>query len=240
MITKLFTGNLQSQYSWVYSPKSALTIRINGQLMLCMLLERLDKIGVKIIQSNTDGVFFMHHKADSAKVEAACREWEKITKLQLESDYFERFYQYAINDYLGVKQGWSETHNPKLIKTKGLFIDKVSLGKGMPPQIIAEALREYFVNHVPVETTMRNCTDITKFLTYQKVKKEFGIEYNGKLLTHINRYYMSTNGYRLCKCEVDPRTGKRSNYIDLCSGSGVTLFNELKEIAPKDAHINYG
>lgn len=233
-----FTGNLQSQYSWVYSPKAALTIRINGQLMLLMLLERLDDLGVRIIQSNTDGVFFMHHKNITEDVERVCTEWEKITKLNLETDYFERFYQYAINDYLGVKKGWSETHDPKFIKTKGLFIDTVSLGKGMAPKIIAECLKQYFVNKIPVDDTLMKCKDIKQFLTYQKVKKEFSVEYAGELITHINRYFMSTNGWRLRRCVVD-KNGKRTKYADLCATSGVTIFNEFEDLDPSKAHINY-
>jgi len=57
------SGNLQSEHSWVYSPKTALTIRINGQLMLLMLAEALDQIGAQIIQSNTDGVFILLDKS---------------------------------------------------------------------------------------------------------------------------------------------------------------------------------
>ena len=109
----------------------------------------------------------------------------------------------------------------------------------MAPQIIAQALQEYFVNRIPISDTIHNCQDIRKFLTYQKVKKEFSVEYNGKLISHINRYYMSTNGYRIARCTVDPKTGTRSDYSDLCATSGVTIFNELKDIKPKDAHINY-
>lgn len=157
----------------------------------------------------------------------------------MEGEEFEAFYQYAINDYIAVHKGYSETKDPKLIKTKGLFINKVSLGKGMAPQIIAESLLEYFVNKIPVEKTLYDCTDITKFLTYKKVKKEFSVEYNKKLLPHINRYYMSTTGYKIRRCEVDPVTGNRTNYADLCATSNVTIFNELTNIDLKDAHINY-
>ena len=168
-----------------------------------------------------------------------CKEWEEVTKFELEHEYFEAFYQYAVNDYIGVYKGYSESHNPKLIKTKGLFIDEVQLGKGMAPQIIAECLKQYFVNKIPVKETLYNCDDIKKFLTYQKVKKEFSIEYNGELLTHINRYYMSTNGYKIRRCTIDKETGIRSDYADLCATSNVTIFNELRDIKPKDAHINY-
>ena len=64
------SGNLQSEYSWCYDPKMALTIRINGQLMLLMLAEGLSEIGCKIIQSNTDGVFVLMKKNLQEKAHA--------------------------------------------------------------------------------------------------------------------------------------------------------------------------
>ena len=187
-----------------------------------------------------DGIVVLLKKVQFDNANKVVKEFEQLSRLTMEGEEFEAFYQYAINYYIAVHKGYSETKDPKLIKTKGLFINKIGLGKGMAPQIIAEALIQYFVNKVPVDETVNNCKDIRKFLTYQKVKKEFSVEYNGQLLTHINRYYMSNNGYKIKRCEVDPKTGKRSNYADLCATSGVTLFNELEEIDPKKAHINYG
>ena len=49
---------------------------------------------------------------------------------------------------------------------------------------------------------------------------------------------MSTNGWKIRKCKVD-LDGKRHDYEDMCATSGVTLFNVLKDIDPKDANINY-
>ena len=51
------TGNLQSIYSWVYDPMMVFRIRINGQLMLLMLIEKVVQHGFQLIQSNTDGIF---------------------------------------------------------------------------------------------------------------------------------------------------------------------------------------
>ena len=50
-------SNLQSIYSWVYDPMCVFKIRINGQLMLLMLIEKVVENGFQLIQSNTDGIF---------------------------------------------------------------------------------------------------------------------------------------------------------------------------------------
>lgn len=114
---------------------------------------------------------------------------------------------------------------------KGLFINKVSLGKGMQPMIIPKALVNYFADGIPVEATVYGSRDINDFLTYQKVDKKFSVEYNNQLISRINRYYVSTgkNSYYLYKCIVD-ENGKRSNYMNLLKSSGVTIVNNLAEI----------
>ena len=98
----------------------------------------------------------------------------------------------------------------------------------------------YLANGVPIRETIQNCTDINKFITYQKVSKDFSIEYNGELITRINRYYISDKGYSLFKCKVD-NEGNRSNYISLLSNYRVTIVNNLDVIKefPKDINYQY-
>lgn len=147
-------------------------------------------------------------------------------------------YQFAINDYLAIKEGYSKTHDPELLKTKGLFIDKVKLGKGMAATIIPEAIIKRLADNIPVEETIRNCHDINKFITYQKVSKDYSVEYDGKLIQRINRYYVSTDGPWLYKCKIDEK-GRRYKYIKLLTNSGVTILNKIDPNAPLPENINY-
>lgn len=211
---------------------------MNGQLMLLMLVEKLIKAGYKIIQCNTDGVFVFRLRSEEEKFQQICKEWETLTKLTLEEDKFEEFYQFAVNDYLGIKEGYKETKNSKLLKKKGLFIDTVSLGKGMNAMIIPEAINKYLADNIPIQETICNCRDLKKFLTFQKVSRGFSVEYNNNLITHINRYYVSTNGAYLYKCKLD-KDGKRSGYINMLSGHGVIIANDLNEIKEFPNDINY-
>lgn len=231
------SGNLQSKFSWVYSPESVLTLRINGQLMILMLAEAFVEAGARIINTNTDGIFILHKNEDYQKLLDICKWWEDVTKIGLEEDCFERFYQYAVNDYVGVKKGWSETHNPKLIKKKGLFIDEPILGKGLAPLIVPEAINKYFVEGVDPEITIRGCTDILKFCTFQKVAKEFHVEYGGKEVRHINRYYMSTKGKRLIKYKLE--NGTKVRPTNMCADSEVTLYNTFDNVPITERNINY-
>lgn len=233
------TGNLQSIYSWVYDPMMVFRIRINGQLMLLMLIESVVEHGFRLIQSNTDGIFVKIPKAKYNEYKDVCWWWEQKTGLVLEHDEFERFYQYAINDYLGVKKGWSETHNQKYIKKKGLFINEPILGKGLAPMIIADAIDDYLVNGTPIEETIRSCKDIKKFCTYQKPDKIFTVFYGDKPVTHINRYYMSMYGSIIYKQRVGNDGQPYGSPIALCADSPVTIYNRFDNTPIEKRGINY-
>ena len=216
------SGNLQNEHNFCYSPFAVMQIRINGQLLLLMLAEKLVEIGCKIIQANTDGLFLICKKNKYEEYQKVCKEWEKLTKLELEEDRFEAMYQYAINDYIAVKEGYHKTKDKKLIKTKGMFITEVLLGKGLSPKIIPEAIINYFVDNIPVEETIKNCRDIRKFLKAEKTGKQWTVEYNDKIQQRINRFYVSNNGYYLWKFKTDSGV---KEYQNMLKGYAVTLHN---------------
>lgn len=229
------SGNYQNEYNWMYSPESVMKIRMNGQLLLLMLAERIVDAGGHIKQLNTDGVLYLFPK--NVELEPILKEWEDLTKLVLETEEYEVFYQYAINDYLAVGKGYSQTKDKKLLKKKGLFIDTVTLGKGMQPMIIPKAINAYLADGIPVEETIKGSTDINDFITYQKVDKKFSVEYNNQIIGRINRYYVSTNGCYLYKCVVEDDV--RTNYSNMLKASGVTIVNNLNEIKEFPKNINY-
>lgn len=216
------SGNLQNEHNFCYSPFAVMQIRINGQLLLLMLAEKLVEIGCKIIQANTDGLFLICKKNKYEEYQKICKEWEKLTKLELEEDRFEAMYQYAINDYIAVKEGYHKTKDKKLIKTKGMFITEVLLGKGLSPKIIPEAIINYFVDNIPVEETIKSCRDIRKFLKAEKTGKQWTVEYNDKIQQRINRFYVSNNGYYLWKFKTDSGV---KEYQNMLKGYAVTLHN---------------
>lgn len=251
------SGNLQNEHNFCYSPFAVMQIRINGQLLLLMLAEKLTQVGCRIIQANTDGLFVLLKKEIYSKANNICREWEQLTRLTLEEDRFEAMYQYAINDYIAVKEGYSKTKNPNLIKTKGMFITEVLLGKGLSAKIIPEAIIRYFVDKVPVEDTIRGCKDIRKFLMSEKTGKQWHVEYMNKEQQRTNRFYASTNGGYLWKWKdtghkegeiityTEPYVGERKykasarQYQNMLTASGVTLLNKFDDKPIEERKINY-
>lgn len=289
------SGNLQNEHNFCYSPFAVMQIRINGQLLLLMLAEKLVELGCRIVQANTDGLFVLLKKSIYDKVNIVCREWEQLTKLTLEEDRFEAMYQYAINDYIAVKEGYAKKKHefrdftavmdPKTgdhikygatnakgetyrnmdeirkdyIKTKGMFITEVLLGKGLSPKIIPEAIIKYFVDEIPVEDTIKGCKDIKKFLMSEKTGKQWHVEYMNQEIQRTNRFYASTNGGYLWKWKniEQPESYKwndnirnyqednskplkeQKQYQNMLTASGVTLLNMFDEKPIEDRKINY-
>ena len=231
------SGNLQSQYSWTYDPELVVKLRINCQLMILMLIEKFDLLGAKIVQSNTDGILIKIKKSLLPEIEKAKDEWCKLTKLSMSKEEFERFYQYDVNNYIGVKKGFTETKDPELIKKKGFFVDEINLGKGMSPKVIAKSLINYFVYNISPEETLKEDKDIRDYLTYQRVSRDFIVEYNGEKSLHINRFYMSTNGGILIKYKMEK--GGKAQATRLCATSPVTIYNKFEDKPFEEYKVNY-
>lgn len=255
------SGNLQNEHNFCYSPFAVMQIRINGQLLLLMLAEKLTQLGCRIVQANTDGLFVLLKKDVYSKVNKVCRDWEQLTKLTLEEERFKAMYQYAINDYFAIAEDDS-------VKEKGMFITTVKLGKGLTPKIIPKAVINFFKNGVPVEETIKGCQDIRDFLMSEKTGKQWHVEYNNEEQQRTNRFYASTDGAYLWKWksigehyEWDPNKlsdmaywsiraeGKDPNnpplvpitkqYQNMLTASGVTLLNYLDDKPIEERKINY-
>ena len=244
------SGNLQNEHNFCYSPFAVMQIRINGQLLLLMLAEKLTQIGCRIVQANTDGLFVLLKKDVYSKVNSICREWEQLTKLTLEEERFKAMYQYAINDYFAI------TEDNK-VKEKGMFITAVKLGKGLTPKIIPKAVISFFKDGIPVEDTIKNCTDIRDFLMSEKTGKQWHVEYMNEEQQRTNRFYASTNGGYLWKWKdtghkegeiityTEPYVGERKykasarQYQNMLTASGVTLLNKFDDKPIEERKINY-
>lgn len=201
-----------------------------------MLAEKLTQIQCRIVQANTDGLFVVVKKDKLQEYQKICKDWEQLTKLTLEEDRFEAMYQYAINDYIAIKEGYSQSKDPKLIKTKGMFITEVKLGKGLTPKIIPEAVIKYFADGISVKDTVYNCTDIKKFLMSEKTGKQWHVEYMNKEQQRTNRFYASTDGAYLWKWKDNE--GVKA-YQNMLTASGVTLLNKFDDKPIEERKINY-
>jgi hypothetical protein len=233
------SGNYKNQYSAFYSPDSNVSMCVNGQLLLAMLIEDCELAGFECIASNTDGATFKVQNGRENEFRAIASEWEKMSKMQLEEAVYEKMVILAVNDYVAFKKGYSEVkdkihfHSPiesiKLnevpvlikddevsilretyIKEKGMFITSPRLGKGMDNLIVAKALQEYFGKGVPIQEAVTKSPHIWDFVKFERVGKQFDVVWNSEEQQRTNRFYVSQKGAYLYKVKEDQKFNQRT------------------------------
>ena len=229
-------GKMQNESSWAYDPLNAYKIRMNGQLILLMLVDRLLSINCKIVQVNTDGVVYIADKANRELIDQFVHEVENITKLHFDSDDYESFYQYDVNNYFGIRKGYSQSGDPSLIEKKGKFITEIGLNNSMTPVVISKAVINYFLTKEPIDKFVKEDKNIRDFLMSQSVNREFKVEYGNKPVQRINRYYASNSGYYLMRVKDKIYETKKESIL---SDVGVILLNHIDSTPIEERKINY-
>ena len=196
-------GCLLNKYNDLFDPLMGRSVCISGQLYLLELAMHLykDVPDLKVVQCNTDGIMVEFDESDYDKVREITQEWQDRTGFELEEDSIVKIAQKDVNGYIEVQS------NGKA-KAKGGY-----LVRGIAPagafnvnnnaSIVATALKEYFVNGVPVEDTINACDDIFQFQIIAKAGAKYKEAYHlvdevQMPIQKVNRVYAT----------ADPRYGK--------------------------------
>lgn len=243
MITKLKSN---SAYSALYDPAYTMKTTVNGQLLLCMLSERLmEEIpDCQMIQINTDGMTIKVHKRYVEQMKSICARWEKLTQLELESVKYSKMIIKDVNNYIAVKTDGG-------VKRKGVaFIYKVNPGelelhKNFSMLVVPKALEAYFVKGIKPEEFVKNHNDIFDFFKRTKVRrsdklfsrvydKQGGVSISEEI-QRITRYYVSgyveEEKYKV-KSDTSNRMIVKKNYYN--KGFGTSLIKEMPLSKSKD------
>lgn len=206
-------GQSNNKFSVFFDPKYAMTIPINGQLMLCMLAEWLVTVPtLTLIQANTDGITYRIHESMEPHAAAICRQWEEFTRLKLEDANYNRMWIRDVNNYV------AEDTKGKL-KQKGAYWHPdplnyhESIGKASPPcwykdlgNIVSiRAAITAMVHGVDPEAFIRCHTDPFDFMCRIKVGKADVLTLGGVPIQRTTRYYVTTDGQSMMK--ISPPAG---------------------------------
>jgi DNA polymerase elongation subunit (family B) len=176
-------GKLGSKYSFLYSPELLIQTTLTGQLALLMLIERMEGAGIKVVSANTDGIVLYGPRSFESAMEVVAWDWMLDTSFELERTDYRALASRDVNNYLAVKLDGS-------VKGKGVFAP-AGLAKNPDCQIIYEAAAKRIATGVSIEQTIRNCRDVTKFVTVRRVTG--GAVWNGENLGKAVRYYYATS-----------------------------------------------
>lgn len=224
-----FTGLLKNKFSPACAPIVNLSITINGQLSLLMLIEDANLNGIEVFAANTDGVVFKLKEDQIDLLNEICSKWEKIHDLELEETRYNSFFKRDINNFLAF------TDKGK-VKSKGIFSVEKPIIDAQDFLIIPKAIQNYFLKGIPIEETLYNEKNIYLFCASFKVAKTYHVIYDRKIQQQLNRFYPSLKGHFLFKKKIDTER----NLEHLLTDSPVILFNNYVEHSDiKDYNINY-
>jgi len=144
-------GKMNDMYSFLYDPKCLLSITLNGQLLLAMLMEKIFKHvnDITFLQSNTDGFTFIIKRTDVDYMKKIVTSWENKTNLVMEYAVYDKMIIRDVNNYMSITDtGYT--------KYKGAFEMDRDYNKNHSKRIVAIALANYFANNVSPEDTIYN------------------------------------------------------------------------------------
>lgn len=184
-----------------------------------------------------DGITYLLPRKDLNKAKAVGEEMTRLTGLYIEDNIYSKMIIRDVNNYIAVYEDGS-------VKLKGCFeIDK-EFHKDPSMRIVPIALKEYFVNGIPVDQTIRNHKNIYDFCLRLKTNAKSTPMYqyfeNGEVkqkeLHRTTRYYISNPGLNSGSLYKDFGDGRISG-VNI--GYSVTLFNKYEEKEFSEYNIDY-
>lgn len=190
-------GDSNNPYSCFYDSKYTMTITINGQLMLCMLAEKMLGVeGLEIVQINTDGITVRAPRARIDEIEQINREWEAITKLELERADYSKMFIRDVNNYIGL-------YTNGKVKRKGAYEHQLGWNQDHSALVVQKAVESHLVSGTDISKFICDHDNDFDFMLRTNVPRSSRLLMytNGKVeqLQNVTRYYMSDTGGELLK-----------------------------------------
>lgn len=232
-------GDAGSPFSPLYDPQFLLSVTVNGQLLLCMLVEAVAAVpGVELLQVNTDGLTCRCARWALPMVRDVAAWWKAKTRLDLEEGFYSAMFLRDVNAYLAVGE------DGKKVKRKGAFAwvhgPNLSAGElgwhqdhsALVVPMAAEAL---LLRGEEPAAFVAGHADPFDFMLLAKAGSGARLEVGGERQQKHTRYYVSTAGAPMVK--VMPAAGtvghfKQSPKADWNGISAHLRASEERGVAP--------
>lgn len=183
-------GKLGSMWSKLYAPNLMISVTVTGQLSLLMMIEAFEFVGITVISANTDGVVCYCPNNKIALYEEIVKWWEQTTAFQTEETRYSYYYARDVNNYFAVKE--TDTKGEIKVKIKGGYSEIGSqsgtqLDTNPTSLICSDAVEKLLSLDIPIEKTIQECTNFSRFVTVRNVKG--GAHKDGNYLGKVIRWY---------------------------------------------------
>lgn len=260
-------GLSNDKHSFLYDPQFTMQITINGQLSLMMLYEMIMEAipGAIPLMQNTDGLETMIPTEYINKYMEVCDEWEKLTKLELDHDEYQKLILADVNNYIAINKFQEvsmeefkelKEKRPRDVfkqeagkyyhagtKAKGRFeIDK-ALHKNKSNRVVSIALFNFFVHDIPPEKTLEQNRNIFDYCLAKKIKGNWRFK---KRFVNKDGYFAEEDLQPTIRYYMSNKGAKvfkchNEDGREIQAESGrwlLTIFNRHKEMKWEDYDIN--
>jgi len=204
-----------------------MAITINGQLSLCLLAERLMEIEkLKLIQVNTDGVTAIFKQQDEDQAKQILSDWEKVTKLELETAQYKQMIIRDVNNYIAVYL------NDK-VKRKGAYqYEDLGWHQNQSALVVQRAAEAAMLHGTDPEEFIKNWKNKYDFLLRTKVPRNSRLVMqmqDGSEIQQQNicRYYPCKEGGKLVKIMPALEEGGEDRRLSLDKEWNVKTCNNI-------------
>jgi hypothetical protein len=233
-------GKSNEATSFMYDPLYTFKTTIGGQIFICMWAERMVKEVPELtfIQINTDGITIKLPRNKVDTIHKVCEQLTEETTLVIEEAFYKKMVIRDVNNYLSEYE--DSTKENEHLKLKGCFeIDK-EFHKDNSMKIVPIALKNYFINGIPIEDTIKNHKNIYDFCLRLKVNStssaySITVKDSDVITIQLNRttrYYISNIGSGLTVYYNGSKEVTRINKGFVC-----TIFNNY--VKKENYDINY-
>jgi len=228
-------GDTNNPYSPFYDPQYTMSVTINGQLMLCMLAEKLMGIGCELIQINTDGLTIRAPTECKDVIGRECKSWERDTKMVLETVEYQRMFVRDVNSYIAVGVDGK-------VKRKGAFEYERGWHQNQSALVVQKAVEAYLAHGKNISSFIRSHQDDFDFMLRTKVRRNsrLQIEYGPHSvsdLQNVTRYYIGHHGGKLIKIMPPAPGGTEERRIGIDKDWLAVPMNTMSEV--RDINYDY-
>lgn len=231
-------GKSSDMQNWIYDRQLTMFTTITGELSLMMLIEKYETSGIHVISANTDGVTIRIKKDLIPLMHEINEWWCDVTQYELERTDYSKIIFSTVNDYLAIMTNGE-------IKKKGDFLTDFELHKNKSARVVPIALEQYFIHGIPVDTTIRNHTNLYDFCIRQKASRSFHYEgtnrSTGKKTVYdkLIRYYVSNTGDKIFKIKNPECQTRAAAISQIEAGEWVCKVCNFLPKGSKVDNVNY-
>lgn len=222
-------GNSNNPFSPLYDPQYTFSVTVNGQLQLLQMVELIDLLpDCELIQANTDGITVRILKENEWLFKAWCKEWEKMTGLELEEVKYKRMWIRDVNNYIAEKMNGE-------LKLKGAYWYPKNLkeyegwwNKDFSNLASIKAAEKSMTDSWPLEVAIKLITNSFDFMLRYKATGDSVLYIGEQEQLKTVRYYVSVSGKSMKK--ISSPKGEMGQYKRANKIPDTTFEAVMKEI----------